>query len=94
MTLLEKARQEHPELDEGKLVTWMCPCDLGYESLSDGCEQEGAVQEICRECWNRQADALSVGYADSKLGMSRVNHASGCSPRGGAKREGGAGNGL
>ena len=61
MTLLEKAKQEHPELDEEKLITWMCPCDLGYERLPDGCEQEGAVQEICRECWNRQADAAGGG---------------------------------
>ena len=61
MTLLEKAKQEHPELDEGKLVTWMCPCDLGYESLPDGCGQVGPVQEICRECWNRQADAAGGG---------------------------------
>ena len=61
MTLLEKARREHPGLDEEKFVTWMCPCDLGYEKLDDGCEQEGAVQEICRECWNRQADAAGGG---------------------------------
>lgn len=82
MTLLEKAKQEHPELDEEKLVTWMCPCDLGYESLPDGCERQPANgQNTCWECWNRPADALSVGCADS-------------SPRGGAKREGGAGDGL
>ena len=61
MTLLEKAKQEHPELDEEKLVTWMCPCDLGYERLPDGCGQVGPVQEICRECWNRPADAAGGG---------------------------------
>lgn len=61
MTLLEKAMQEHPGLDEGNIVTWMCPCDFGYEDMADGCEQEGAVQEICRECWNRPADAAGGG---------------------------------
>lgn len=56
MTLLEKCRAEHPELDEEKIVTWMCPCDLGYERLPDGCEQmavDGA--EACVRCWNREA---------------------------------------
>lgn len=68
MTLLEKAKQEHPGLDEGKIVTWMCPCDLGYESLPDGCGQVGAVQEICRECWNRQADAAGDGKKEGGAG--------------------------
>ena len=83
MTLLEKAKQEHPELDEEKLVTWMCPCDFGYEKMEDGCNAAAGDDEkkTCWECWNRQTDALSVGCADS-------------SPRGGAKREGGAGDGL
>lgn len=62
MTLLEKARQEHPELDEEKLVTWMCPCDLGYEKLDDGCERQPANRQYtCWECWNRQADAAGGG---------------------------------
>ncbi len=87
MTLLEKAKQEHPELDEGKIVTWMCPCDFGYEKMEDGCNAAAGDYEkkTCWECWNRkavgQAAALSVGCADS-------------SPRGGAKREGGEGDGL
>ena len=55
MTLLEKAMAEHSGLNEEKIVTWMCPCDFGYEKLDDGCGQVGADQEICRECWNREA---------------------------------------
>lgn len=61
MTFLEKAMQEHQGLNEEKIVTWMCPCDFGYEDMADGCEQEGDVQEICRECWNRPADAAGGG---------------------------------
>lgn len=55
MTLLEKAMQEHAGLNEDKIVTWMCPCDFGYEKLDDGCEQmavDGA--EACVRCWNRE----------------------------------------
>ena len=83
MTFLEKARREHPELDEEKLVTWMCPCDLGYEDMADGCEQEGAVQEICRECWNREtpstAEAVPLPQSPQAAGDG--------------KKEGGAGHG-
>ncbi len=63
MTLLEKCMEEHPGLNKENIVTWMCPCDFGYEDTADGCEQEGAVQEICRECWNRPADAAGEGGA-------------------------------
>lgn len=59
MTFLEKAMAEHPGLNEEKIVTWMCPCDFGYEKLDDGCEQEGAAQEICRECWNRETPSTA-----------------------------------
>ena len=61
MTLLEKCKAEHPGLDEGNIVTWMCPCDFGYEKLNNGCEQEGEVQKLCRACWNRPADAAGGG---------------------------------
>ena len=79
MTLLEKAKQEHPELDEEKLVTWMCPCDLGYESLPDGCGQVGAVQEICRECWNRETPSTAEAVP-----LPQTRQAAGDGERGGA----------
>lgn len=84
MTLLEKAMREHPGLEADKLVTWMCPTDLGYEDLPDGCGKVGPVQEICRECWNRQADA--AGDTSSALRAP--------SPRGEGKGEGGAEDGV
>lgn len=61
MTLLEKCMAEHPGLNEENIVTWMCPCDFGYEDMADGCEQEGEVQKLCRDCWNRPADAACGG---------------------------------
>jgi hypothetical protein len=55
VTLLEKCRAEHPELDEEKIITWMCPCDFGYEKLDDGCNSMAASGlEVCRLCWNRE----------------------------------------
>ena len=62
MTLLEKAMAEHTGLDEGKIISFLCPCDLGYEKLDDGCNQMAASgTEACRVCWNRQADAVGGG---------------------------------
>lgn len=62
MTLLEKAMAEHTGLDEDKIISFMCPCDLGYEKLDDGCNQMAASgTEACRVCWNRQADAAGGG---------------------------------
>lgn len=57
MTLLEKAMAEHPGLNKGKIVTWMCPCDFGYEKLDDGCNAAAGDDEkkTCWECWNREA---------------------------------------
>lgn len=87
MTLLEKAMQEHPGLDEDRIISFLCPCDLGYESMPDGCEQVGAVHEVCRVCWNREAgDTSSAAAAADKLGMSR--RASESSPQGEGKEEG------
>ena len=80
MTLLEKARREHPELDEEKLVTWMCPCDLGYESLPDGCEQmavDGA--EACVRCWNRETPSTAEAVP-----LPQTRQAAGDGERGGA----------
>lgn len=55
MTYLEKAMKEHAGLNEGKIVTWMCPCDFGYEKLDDGCNSMAASGiEACRVCWNRE----------------------------------------
>ena len=63
MTFLEKAMQEHAGLNEGKIVTWMCPCDFGYEKMEDGCNAAAGDDEkkTCWECWNRQADAAGGG---------------------------------
>lgn len=69
MTFLEKAMAEHTGLDENRIISWMCPCDLGYEILPSGCEQEGAAQEMCRKCWNREAgDTSSALRAPSHRG--------------------------
>ena len=85
MTFLEKAMAEHSGLNEEKIVTWMCPCDFGYEKLDDGCGQVGADQEICRECWNREAgDTSSALRAPSPQGEGK---------EGGKREEGGAGDG-
>lgn len=64
MTLLEKAMQEHPTLDEDRIVSFLCPCDFGYEKLDNGCNPDGAdVDEVCGKCWNRPADAAREGGA-------------------------------
>ena len=56
MTFLEKAMAEHPGLDEGDIISFMCPCDFGYEKLNDGCAQPGGnVMKKCKACWNREA---------------------------------------
>lgn len=61
MTFLEKAKQEYPGLDEGKIITWMCPCDFGYEKMEDGCNAAGAdVKETCYSCWNREVPEHGV----------------------------------
>ena len=84
MTLLEKAMAEHPGLNEEKIVTWMCPCDFGYEKLDDGCGQVGAVQEICRECWNRETPSTAEAVP-----LPQSRQAAGD----GKREEGGAGDG-
>ena len=62
MTLLEKCREEHPGLDEGDIISFLCPCDFGYEKLNDGCDQPGGnVLETCKACWNREAKEGGAG---------------------------------
>ena len=81
MTLLEKAKQEHPELDEDKLVTWMCPCDLGYESMPDGCNQMAASGiEACRVCWNRETPSTAEAVP-----LPQTRQAAGDGERGGGE---------
>lgn len=87
MTYLEKAMKEHAGLNEGKIVTWMCPCDFGYERLPDGCHQMAASGvEACRECWNREAGTPSTAEA---VPLPQSPQAAGD-----GKKEGGAGNGV
>ena len=83
MTLLEKAMQEHPELGEDKIISWMCPCDMGYERLPDGCEQEGDVPESCWECWNRETPSTAEAVP-----LPQTRQAAG------GGKEGGAGDGV
>ena len=61
MTFLEKAMKEHPELSGKKIIIWMCPCDLGEESMEDGCNQDGTeTPEVCAACWNREVPEHGV----------------------------------
>ena len=56
MTLLEKAMAEHPGLREGKIVSMMCPADLGYSDATPLCREfEEAEHALCWDCWNREA---------------------------------------
>lgn len=78
MTLLEKAMAEHTGLDEDKIISFLCPCDLGYEKLDDGCNQMAASgTEACRVCWNRKAvreagDTSSALRAPSPQGEGKA----------------------
>ena len=62
MTLLEKAMQEHPGMREGKIVSMMCPSDLGYNDAPPLCQEHEEAEYVhCWDCWNRKA----VGPADA-----------------------------
>ncbi len=55
MTLLEKCMAEHPGMREGKIVSMMCPSDLGYNNAPPLCqEHEEAECALCWDCWNRE----------------------------------------
>lgn len=72
MTLLEKAMQEHPTLDEDRIISFLCPVDLGYE---DGvCVEnlaEADEQEACRRCWNREATDGKTDCHTSAAALAR-----------------------
>ncbi len=87
MTLLEKAMQEHPTLDEDRIISFLCPCDFGYEKLDDGCNQMAASgTEACRVCWNREA-VREAGDTSSAAAAAP-------SPQGEGKEKGGGGGGV
>ena len=61
MTYLEKARALHPEMDAERIITFLCPSDLGFEQTPDGCTAATAcIERVCGECWNREAGADGV----------------------------------
>ena len=87
MTFLEKAMAEHPGLDEGKIVTWMCPCDFGYEKMEDGCNAAAGdddEKKTCWECWNRETPSTAEAVP-----LPQSRQAAGD----GKREEGGAGDG-
>ena len=62
MTLLEKAMQEHPEMREGKIVSMMCPSDLGYNDAPPLCQEHEEAEYVhCWDCWNRKAARETTG---------------------------------
>ena len=72
MTLIEKLRKEHPELDIEKEVEDKCPSD--FELMEDPeKDEEGLCSMMCNECWDREVEAASncntpsVSEADSSL---------------------------
>ena len=84
MTLLEKAMQEHPTLDEDGIISFLCPCDFGYETLDDGCNPSGEdVAEVCGRCWNRETPSTAEAVP-----LPQTRQAAG------GGKEGGAGDGV
>jgi len=96
VTLLEKAMQEHAGLNERKIVTWMCPCDFGYEKMEDGCNAAAGDDEkkTCWECWNRETPSTAEAVSEAGNVAPRVSILP-QSPQaaGDGKKEGGAGHG-
>lgn len=64
MTFREKIAKEHPYTIDSNYAGAVvgCPCNYGYESLSDcPCRHTTVSEQICLDCWDREIPGTSGG---------------------------------
>lgn len=58
MTYRERLKREHPECIEDYYIGGCknCPENYGYEEKNENCIPVMAIEERCRECWDREME--------------------------------------
>ena len=57
MTLLDRFKKDHPDLDTDEAVLQFCPEDFGYNRPNMGCDAmitPAGTWAACDACWNQE----------------------------------------